>query len=105
MSANEPKHTPGPWETWGLLVCPSDAGPDERAPRRIARVDRSECGGDAEANARLIAAAPDLLEALIAARPYLTWFRSQNSLSDYKCPALRKANAAIAKATGKEAGE
>ena len=64
----ETEHTPGPWEAtdlseahwvetnhrWGIFS----------ASRRVAKVEG--VGGEYEANARLIAAAPDLLEALKA---------------------------------------
>ncbi len=53
-------------------------------------------GGDAEANARLIAAAPDLLEACKATVSAY----SSHQLYD-KCP-MAMLEAAIAKATGKE---
>ena len=52
------KYTPGPWrhnETWGLIMAGNDV---EVAACHAGR------GGDAKANAALIAAAPDLLEAL-----------------------------------------
>ena len=72
MSENnaQPRHTPGPWkwdESWGAvmvdhtdrakLICPMWTGCDRRGmPAEVAAED--------EANARLIAAAPDLLAAL-----------------------------------------
>ena len=71
---NEVKHTPGPWEAWFS---------DDR--KSIVQSDTG-CGGDwtiatvykegprkheARANAKLIAAAPDLLDALIEARRIL----------------------------------
>lgn len=51
------KHTPGPWKENGFKVCTGD--------KTICRVD-FDGGADAfdMANAKLIAAAPDLLEAL-----------------------------------------
>lgn len=56
------QHTPGPWkkENGNVLipVYPGDAGVETLRPILESRV------GEAEANARLIAAAPDLLEAL-----------------------------------------
>jgi hypothetical protein len=85
------KHTPGPWrytkhavdEDYMLVFCGSDG--DNL---------RGYCG---EANARLIAAAPELLEALV------------NLLAVHECQGGTKyhagdiARAAIAKATGKQA--
>lgn len=51
------KHTPGPWRLWGKAD-PSQVISD--ATGFIAQT----LGGNDEANARLIAAAPELLEAL-----------------------------------------
>ena len=50
-----------------------------------------------EANARLIAAAPDLLEALKEAREMLEWYETALTQEDFNSP---KINAAISKATG-----
>jgi hypothetical protein len=61
------KHTPGPWE-YGK---PADGGrvnvyADSTMSLRICRVDSGQdIGMDASANAKLIAAAPDMAEALI----------------------------------------
>lgn len=58
--SDETKHTPGPWtvdETYRWLVM----GPDRAA---VGRSQSSPISGRAEANARLIAAAPELAEAL-----------------------------------------
>lgn len=49
------------------------------------------------ANARLIAAAPDLLEALIDARQQLEAYEQERTGERYNDPSI---NAAIAKATG-----
>ena len=80
---NQPKHTPGPWK-----VTRSNMG--------VRSIDAPVCrlwmmrSGEGVANARLIAAAPDLLEALRAATSF--------PLSDSWVPA---AIAAIAKAEGR----
>lgn len=67
--------------------------------------------GDQEANARLIAAAPDLLEALQSLEPLLeavtiglgrVWVEADGSKTDFGA-ALDEARAAIAKATGEDA--
>lgn len=61
------KHTPGPWRVFnGTDVFPDDG--DREATRHIADCDMpGNIGGDEQrANARLISAAPDLLEALTA---------------------------------------
>lgn len=61
------KHTPGPWKVFnGTDVFPDDG--DKEATRYIADCDMASAafisGEEARANARLIAAAPDLLETL-----------------------------------------
>ena len=93
----ETKHTPGPWfmETWskfnGEQVTQVSAF-SEYGNRTMQAIVNS---GNSEANARLIAAAPDLLEALkeiVSAADGDGW----NQLD----AGLRKARAAIAKATG-----
>ncbi|HGO9514213.1 hypothetical protein [Pseudomonas aeruginosa] len=92
------KHTPGPWgqDKWGSLqteggqdvllrgITTISAGSDERI-------------AEAEANTRLISAAPELLEAL----QDLDALRGPFPPSDEAVEdAWRKASAAIAKATG-----
>jgi hypothetical protein len=57
------KHTPGPWEVGGAFSNKTYVVAGEGC---IARCDDGEEGYDHLANARLIAAAPDLLEALKA---------------------------------------
>lgn len=60
------QHTPGPWLVYKGEVCyRSDA--DDQSYGMFCPVDFEQ-----EANARLIAAAPDLLEALIEVRAYLS---------------------------------
>jgi hypothetical protein len=99
------KHTPGPWEadfetypimvrsqseTWPLV---DELGNEEgRAGVFIANT------GDNKANARLIAAAPDLLEAL---KDMLD--NHEDACTGYGEGAADKARSAIAKATGGEA--
>ena len=104
------QHTPGPWKLnskgWdGQFIY----GTDERVPdgrRFIAEVDLNYDGS--EANARLIAAAPDLLD---AAKLVLAWYEAENDFT--KEPDLYKRvemcrlsevalRAAIAKATGEK---
>ena len=57
-------HTPGPWRTDGLYDGPRVyvAGPDDITVARCNHAERTN--EQAEANARLIAAAPELLAAL-----------------------------------------
>lgn len=56
-------HTPGPWESIGARICTEG---NDRERRVIARMEPFDLNKMAErdANARLIAAAPDLLDAL-----------------------------------------
>ena len=81
------KHTPGPWHTAG------EQGVQIRSAKdQIAKVWTMR-GNEWKANARLIAAAPDLLEAL------------QDMVSDHaslSAATLAFARAAIAKAMGEQ---
>lgn len=100
MSA--PKHTPGPWavESYGDRFEVVD---EETLSITIARIT----GARAEATACLIAAAPDLLEALqdvlsaerFSNRPPETVEQAEAKLARIRAAAA-KADAAIAKATG-----
>lgn len=56
--SNETQHTPGPWATNSCIIF------EDNTSITIATVKE-------EANARLIAAAPDLLKALIACKAYM----------------------------------
>ena len=91
------KHSPGPWQahhhestdTYTIHV----AG---RSWETWAVAHVGDCTQD-EANARLIAASPELLDALVVALPVLEAFDRQAA---YAIPELAIARAAIAKATG-----
>ena len=92
-------HTPGPWHTRGAGT--------ERAWVYAGNVAiasaRHASGHDCEANARLIAAAPDLLEACIEALPYLETTAAElaeNYDSDDSAPLADRLRAAIAQAKG-----
>lgn len=91
------KHTPGPWKVvkddfLGIRIKQSDGGDI----RSIAEILKHPPGGVlGENNARLIAAAPDLLEALKAV---LNNCLDSQSLAD----AYKQARAAIAKAEGQQ---
>jgi len=87
------KHTRGPWELDGIAV----AGSDPRVGDVCLMGEPAQYAGDTarmcdnwEANARLIAAAPSMLEAL------------ETVVNDYTAApwVLDKCRAAIAKATG-----
>ena len=88
------QHTPGPWEAF--------AGYDESNPRwtietthtTIAYVRESTFNPNPEATARLIAAAPDLLEALLTCSGGKGW---DDPYQRFDAELVR---AAIAKATG-----
>lgn len=89
------KHTPGPWR-WDGNVC--DYDPENEAPWLVTEMHSAvvlggsiNCGN--EANARLIAAAPDLLDALQA-------FATEIVPNNTDDPLWMSARAAIAKATG-----
>jgi len=99
------KHTPGPWE-WveppivGYRAIYITASPNDPNAKHgpylasdIGTLHRSgyETDGEWEANARLIAAAPDLLEACKEASKHLTW-------GDVDTEVAQMVNAAIAKA-------
>lgn len=88
-------HTPGPWETkWPKFNCSI-----ESRGGVVATVYIGHTLGDSEsqANASLIAAAPDLLEALKALRDHAVDDTDDRRLSE----AVANADAAIAKAEGR----
>jgi hypothetical protein len=87
---NEIKHTPGPWTTGGGIVRGANSASICCAP--CWDVDDKT----AKANAHLIAAAPEMLEALKLAPPFLS------RRSEYSRDVLRTIKAAIAKAEGTE---
>lgn len=100
------KHTEGPWhydDTWGLIM----AGKNEVAACHAGRAGTRE---ETQANARLIAAAPELLVALKEVMTSLEVHISEVCPDDIKlseyCPCteneLARARAVIAKVTGEE---
>ncbi len=88
--------TPGPWFPVLNSVGSWDVSIENRQFAQSVAIVSTGCPvyfrGDPEANARLLAAAPDLLEAL----------QSVLRIADRKTVEFEKARAAIAKATGKE---
>lgn len=103
-------HTPGPWTVTKHTNSPRDGGetlysingPDESGVVEIG-MDRDygsyEAGIPLEADALLIAAAPDLLKALILVRAALA--SANYEIDEVDREALEAAEAAIAKAEGK----
>lgn len=86
------KHTPGQWKAAGILVQYYRPGDENRSPRWMALPET-------EGNARLIAAAPDLLAALKRV-VNLARLRSTPDCTCIQCTTVADARAAIAKAEG-----
>lgn len=112
------EHTPGPWRVergttlvWGDCTITDDHPDHLGVPVADAQLARAWAKGEptyerAEANARLIAAAPELLEVLKA---YVAWeveYMTINNLGDpEKQHNVKWARAVIAKATGLKTAE
>lgn len=100
--SNKPKHTPGPWKAEdgqvfdanGFFICgPADV-------RRKHDMPKNEWK-KVEQTARLIAAAPELLEAAKKLVTALEEVKDSLELTDNQQDDLREAKQAIAKAEGK----
>lgn len=89
--ANESAWTPGPWTSDGILIWKANS---VIAQADIGDVDHIE--EEREANARLIAAAPELYEALAWMAGLFNEATTEGVFSD----ALTHAHAALAKARG-----
>lgn len=94
---SSPKHTPGPWEVEGYNIY----GPNDQ---RIAELwDGAE--EEAEANARLIALSPELLQTLKEVVPQLEYMASGMTHAPWKTKeaqeCLERVLAVIAEAEGK----
>ena len=95
---SDTKHTPGPWIRDGKFVYALMPNPKKRWPGEVNRfwlIVQKQAGYDipeeeVEANARLIAAAPEMLEALIII--YKVWHEDSILISSVK--------SVIEKATG-----
>lgn len=108
------KYTPGPWDLLPLARCQAvQAGPDRRICTLSDHVEHegTPCGSiesqdktqdEIDANARLIAAAPELLEALVLLREWVRrpWGEDDGYANEQL---IYEVEAAIAKATGTEA--
>lgn len=97
------KHTKGEWNAKGSIVYSLESGKD------VARCDIGGRDEETEANARLIASAPELLEALKVAHERVVameeamkegspWAAEDQYLTDEAC---KKVRLAIAKAEGR----
>ncbi len=107
---NEMKHTPGPWLTDNAVVgwhggeCPAVRVSYESSPGYFSALAMCDTRGGEEnaiANARLIAAAPDLLESLCDVLPVF-YNDGTRIYAKVYADKISKAEAAIAKATGEE---
>lgn len=90
------QHTPGPW-----VAYPTGLARSGLPEYQIHWSDIGECVAETvhgDENARLIAAAPELLEALISARKL--WGDYLPARSSAAMRSIRLVDAAIAKATG-----
>lgn len=97
------KHTPGKWWVTGNMTLYVNARLSDGLIQEVASIGPTEAdngyGEQQKANARLIAAAPDLLNALQSIAEY--WNKDQNEIAvaDACWYAVETAHAAIAKAT------
>lgn len=89
-----PKYTPGPWHVSNGVQIRSEK-------HQLAKVWMMR-NGEGVANAQLIAAAPELLEALDTLCNGLEWMIENRPtiMDESDCEALNMARAVIAKATG-----
>lgn len=98
---SEQTHTPGPWFTsqpHGTIYI--EARLRGSTLQEVASCGPTETEGQREANARLIAAAPDLLAALRYTLDTLAHCAADKGYSGMQAKAARMANDAIAKAGG-----
>jgi hypothetical protein len=93
------KHTPAPWHKDAMGNGVSESKNKQVCRRPIGK--KTLVGQNWEANAQLIAAAPDLLEALKAAARAITELQYDHNTCQGDC-ALSIAANAIAKATGEQ---
>ena len=95
------KHTPGPWEANGVLVVASNDS--FRTLFECKPLTMTLSVEECEANAHLIAAAPELLE---ACKEALNYVQGHNNDEQYYTPRIeRKLEQAIAKAQGEKINE
>ena len=100
------KHTPGPWVVVGSRTKYVEARLVGSLMQEVAACGPTLAdegyGQQQEANARLIAAAPDLLEALQDIAEYWNQDQNEAAMADACWHAIHTARAAIAKATGEQ---
>lgn len=96
------KHTSGPWVhvKAGEIFGPDEMPVAYAAAYRMDEADAQDGTGQASANARLIAAAPDLLALTQKRLDHLEYLDKENCLTDADKKDLVAHRAAIAKATG-----
>ena len=88
------KHTPGPWHVGGPNKCTIYDKHGQRLANSFEGVMATQrTDSECEANARLIAAAPELLDALVNLLPLISPLKAE-------IQQVANASAAIAKATG-----
>lgn len=93
-------HTPGPWEMRGPCEITGRYSVTHNGP--LFYVGDAGEPGDGEANARLAASAPELLEALLSIAEHAREFADLEDSETMVARMTDKARAAIAKATGGE---
>jgi hypothetical protein len=94
------KHTPGPWTADRDGFIHGTHGP---ARPFVGRIDDDHNDGQTAANRRLVAAAPEMLEALramVARAPFIDQSVTAEGLAN--CEALAKARGAIRQAEGEQ---
>ena len=95
-------HTPGPWEYWpasnyeGFAIAPRGTLPTLASVERcghMVNIQAHNFPGQTEANARLIAAAPDMANALRRALSWLSSYQGNGANGAYRdaVNALKKA--------------
>lgn len=87
------KHTPGPWDKWQTIAAHAATAEEMKVVLAFFYGGKPEKEEEAIANTRLIAAAPDLLEALQLILSSISGWGADTTPLD-------KARAAISKATG-----
>lgn len=98
MNNHQVTHTPGPWEIFGGPVGESDIVGVAETGKTICEFPYGATEGACLANATLIKAAPDLLEAL---QPFVARNSSDETITlVVRTADVTRARAAIARATG-----